>query len=107
MTDSKISQIITDPRRQKLLLGAVSLGGVIMDGLDGSIVNVALPPQIAADFNTDAGTIAWVIIAYLLMMAGLLLVFGKIADRGLMKKIFISGFIIFTLSSFICGISLI
>ncbi|GAB7016645.1 MFS transporter [Methanogenium cariaci] len=103
MTDSKISQIITDPRRQKLLLGAVSLG-VIMDGLDGSIVNVALP-QIAADFNTDAGTIAWVIIAYLLMMAGLLLVFGKIADRGLMKKIFISGFIIFTLSSFICGIS--
>lgn len=98
-----MSRIITDPRRQKLLLGAVSLG-VIMDGLDGSIVNIALP-QIATDFNTDAGTIAWVIIAYLLMMAGLLLVFGKIADRGLMKKIFIGGFVIFTLSSFICGIS--
>ena len=98
-----MSRIITDPRRQKLLLGAASLG-VIMDGIDGSIVNIALP-QIATDFNTDAGTIAWVIIAYLLMMAGLLLVFGKIADRGLMKKIFILGFVIFTLSSFICGIS--
>ncbi len=50
-------------------------------------------------------TIGWVIITYLLMMAGFLLLFGKIADRGLMKKIFIIGFIIFTLGSAACGIS--
>lgn len=98
-----MSCIITDPIRQKLLLGAVSLG-VVMDGVDGSIVNVALPTM-AAYFDTDTGTIAWVIITYLLMMAGLMLVFGKFADRGLAKKIFLLGFAIFTLASLACGVS--
>ena len=96
-----VSSIITDPFRQKLLLGAVALG-VIMDGIDGSIVNVALPAM-ATDFGTDAGTIAWVIITYLLMMAGLLLVFGCIAGRGFFKRLFLLGFAVFTLGSAACG----
>jgi EmrB/QacA subfamily drug resistance transporter len=75
-----------------------------MDGIDGSIVNVALPTM-AAYFDTDTGTIAWVIITYLLMMAGLLLVFGKLAGRGYGKKLFLLGFVIFTLSSAACGIA--
>jgi len=95
--------IITDPVQQKLLLGAVSLG-VVLDGVDGSIVNVALPTM-ATYFDTDTGTIAWVIITYLLMMAGLLLVFGKLADRGLAKKIFLLGLGIFTFASLACGIA--
>lgn len=98
-----MSSVITDPRRQKLLLGAVALG-VVMDGVDGAIVNVALPTM-AAYFATDTGTIAWVIITYLLMMAGLMLVFGKFAERGLAKKIFLLGFAIFTLASLACGLA--
>jgi EmrB/QacA subfamily drug resistance transporter len=98
-----VSSVITDPLRQKLLLAAIALG-VVMDGIDGSIVNVALPTM-AAYFDTDTGTIAWVIITYLLMMAGLLLVFGKLADRGYAKKLFLLGFVIFTLGSAACGIS--
>ena len=98
-----MSSIITDPFRQKLLLSAVALG-VVMDGIDGSIVNVALPTM-ATYFDTDTGTIAWVIITYLLMMAGLLLVFGKLADRGLAKRLFLLGFVIFTLGSAACGIA--
>ena len=98
-----MSTVITDPFRQKLLLSAVALG-VVMDGIDGSIVNVALPTM-ALYFGTDTGTIAWVIITYLLMMAGLLLVFGKLADRGLAKRLFLLGFVIFTLGSAACGIS--
>ena len=98
-----MSSIITDPFRQKLLLSAVALG-VVMDGIDGSIVNVALPTM-ATYFDTDTGTIAWVIITYLLMMAGLLLVFGKLADRGIAKKLFLLGFVIFTLGSAACGIA--
>ena len=93
--------IITDSRHQKLLLGAVALG-LLMDGLDGSIVNVALP-TIAAAFDTDAGTISWVIITYLLMMAGLILVFGNLADRGIMKRVFIGGLVLFTIGSAACG----
>ena len=96
-------EIITDPRHQRLLLGAAALG-IVMDGLDGSIVNVALP-TIAATFDTDTGTIAWVIITYLLMMAGLVLVMGSIADHGAMRKIFILGLALFTIGSAACGFS--
>jgi EmrB/QacA subfamily drug resistance transporter len=95
--------VITNPFRQKLLLFAVALG-VVMDGIDGSIVNVAIPTM-AANFATDTGTIAWVIITYLLIMAGLLLVFGKLADQGLAKNLFLLGFIVFTLGSAACGIA--
>jgi MFS family permease len=98
-----MSSIITDPFRQKLLLSAVALG-VVMDGIDGSIVNVALPTM-ATYFGTDTGTIAWVIITYLLMMAGLLLVFGKIAGRGFTKRLFLLGFVVFTLGSAACGVA--
>lgn len=98
-----MSSIITDPLRQKLLLGAIALG-VIMDGIDGSIVNVALPTM-AAYFHTDTGTIGWVVITYLLMMAGLLIVFGKLAGRGFAKQLFLLGFVIFTLGSAACGIA--
>ncbi|MFA5331915.1 MAG: MFS transporter [Methanoregula sp.] len=98
-----MTSIISNSKHQKLLLGAAALG-VVMDGLDGSIVNVALP-TIASAFDTDTGTVAWVIITYLLMMAGLVLVFGSIADRGIMKRIFILGLAIFTLGSAVCGFS--
>ncbi len=98
-----MSSIITDPVRQKLLLSAVALG-VVMDGIDGSIVNVALPTM-AMYFGTDTGTIAWVIVTYLLMMAGLLLVFGRLADRGIPKKLFLAGFVVFTIGSAACGLS--
>lgn len=98
-----MTTIITDPHRQKLLLGAIALG-VVMDGIDGSIVNVALPTM-ATYFNTDTGTIGWVVITYLLMMAGLLIVFGKLAGRGFAKKLFLVGFVVFTLGSAACGIS--
>lgn len=96
-------EIITDPLRQKLLLCAVLLG-VIVDGLDGSIVNVILPTM-AIDFGVDPGTISWVVVMYLLMLAGFILVFGKLADTGLLRKIFILGFIFFTIGSAVCGLS--
>jgi EmrB/QacA subfamily drug resistance transporter len=102
-TLSHVTAILTDSHRQKLLLGAIALG-VIMDGIDGSIVNVALPTM-AAYFDTDTGTIGWVVITYLLMMAGLLIVFGKLAGRGFAKKLFLLGFVIFTLGSAACGIA--
>jgi EmrB/QacA subfamily drug resistance transporter len=98
-----MSTVITDPVKQKLLLGAIGFG-VVMDGIDGSIVNVALPAM-ALYFDTDTGTIAWVIICYLLMMAGLLLVFGKFGERGFAKSLFLWGFVIFTIGSAACGIA--
>jgi EmrB/QacA subfamily drug resistance transporter len=40
-----------------------------------------------------------------MVLAGLILLFGRIADKGAVRKIFISGFAVFTLASFFCGIS--
>jgi len=98
-----MTAIILDPFRQKLLLVAVGIA-VFMDALDGSVVNIALP-VIAAEFGADTGTISWVSVAYLLTLAGLILIFGKLSDRGYVKILFILGFILFTLGSVVCGLS--
>ena len=98
-----MTEIITDPFRQKLLLIAVGIA-VFMDALDGSVVNIALP-VIAEEFGTDAGTISWVSVAYLVTVAGLILIFGRFADRGYVKIFFIIGFVLFSAGSVACGIS--
>lgn len=77
----------------------------LMDGLDGSIVNVALP-SMATDFNKDTGTIAWIAVSYFVMMAGLLITFARIAKNGAIKRIMLLGLIIFTISSLFCGVSI-
>lgn len=94
---------IADKRQSILLLIAISFAG-LMDGLDGSIVNIALP-IIASDFGVDTGTVSWIVITYLLMVAGTILIFGNIAARGHIKKTFVIGFAIFTLASAVCGFS--
>ena len=78
--------------------------GVLMDGIDGSIVNVALP-SIADSFGTDTSVVSWVTISYFLMLAGLLLPFGKIADAGHIRKVFLLGFAVFTIGSLACALS--
>ena len=98
-----MSIVITNPLHQKLLLAAAAIG-MLLDGLDGSIVNIILP-QISESFGIDTGTISWVIITYLLMMAGLILIFGKIAEHGFIRIIFLGGIFIFTLGSASCGFS--
>lgn len=90
-------------KQSLLLLIAVTLAA-LMDGLDGSIVNIALP-QIAAEFGADTGSVSWTVIVYLLMVAGTILIFGNIAGRGHVKKTLIAGFTIFTAASLVCGLS--
>lgn len=90
--------------RSSLLLLFVVAFIALMDGMDGSIINVALP-ALAVAMHTDTGTIAWVTVAYFMMIAGLILVFGKIASNGAIKKVMLSGLALFTVSSVLCGIS--
>lgn len=91
------------PKQSVLLLIAVVLAA-FMDGLDGSIINIALP-EIAKAFGSDAGSVSWTVIVYLLMVAGTILIFGNIASRGHVKKILVVGFAIFTAASALCGFS--
>jgi EmrB/QacA subfamily drug resistance transporter len=95
--------IIKDGKGQAFLLIAI-IFVVTMDGLDASIVNVALP-SIASALEIDTSTAGWVSMTYFMMMAGLLLAFGKLADRGIIKRVLIIGLIIFSVFSVACGLS--
>jgi EmrB/QacA subfamily drug resistance transporter len=92
----------TDQKGLNLLILSISLAA-FMSSLDGTIVNIALP-TISTAFNISSSTVSWVATIYLLVMAGCVLIFGKLSDGIGFKKIFLSGFVIFTLGSFFCGL---
>ncbi len=96
-------RVIQDRRGQWMLM-AVMAAAMFLDGMDGTIVNVVLP-EISDSFDTDAGTTSWVVTIYFLIMAGLILIFGKVADGGAIKRVFIGGMAVFTVSSLFCGLS--
>ncbi|MDR1690703.1 MAG: MFS transporter [Candidatus Methanoplasma sp.] len=91
-------------KRARAMMLLVIVFVALMDGLDGSIVNIALPTM-AENFGTDTGTIAWVSVVYLVMLAGLLITFARVAKNGLIKRVLVIGLILFTVSSLFCGIS--
>ena len=86
------------PDRKSILLVAVI--SAFLTPFTGSSINLALP-SIGTDFGADAVLLGWVATAYLLSSAVFLVPFGRIADIYGRKKVFLSGMIIFTLSSFL------
>jgi EmrB/QacA subfamily drug resistance transporter len=72
--------------------------------LDITIVNVALP-DIQKQTGASFDQLQWVVDAYSLALAGLLLAAGSLADRLGRRAVFVAGVGIFTLASFLCGIS--
>ena len=83
-------------RRWKTL-GVLSLSLVII-GLDTTILNVALP-TLQAEFDASASKLQWMVDSYLLVFAGLLLVFGTLGDRFGRKLALQAGVAIFGLAS--------
>jgi EmrB/QacA subfamily drug resistance transporter len=84
------------------VLGIVAIG-VFMATLDSSIVNISLP-KIGLSFHAPlSGALEWVIIGYLVVIASLLLILGRLADMAGRKLIWVLGLSIFTLSSTFCG----
>jgi len=72
--------------------------------LDITVVNVALP-DIQRELNASLSSLQWVVDAYSLMLAAALLTAGSLGDRLGRRRVFSLGFGIFTLASFLCGIS--
>ena len=66
----------------------------------GSAVNLALP-SIGKDLNANAISLGWVISSFILSSAIFLLPFGKLADIVGRKKVFTTGIILFTISTFL------
>jgi len=78
--------------------------GVFMLLLDITIVNVALP-QIQHGFRASLADLQWVIDAYALALAALLLTAGSIADLAGRRRVFAVGIVVFTLGSLLCGLA--
>jgi EmrB/QacA subfamily drug resistance transporter len=72
--------------------------------LDITVVNVALP-DIQRSLGASLSSLQWVVDAYSLTLAAFLLTAGSLADRIGRRRIFTIGFAIFTIASFLCGIS--
>jgi EmrB/QacA subfamily drug resistance transporter len=72
--------------------------------IDGTVVNVALP-ALQRSLGATLANDQWVIEAYELMLAALLLVGGAAGDRFGRRRVFLIGVIIFTIASAICGLA--
>src|SRR6516165_10333456 len=84
-------------------LAAVSLAA-FMTYLDNNIVNVAIP-TIQRSLHLSVSGLEWVVSSYLLTVAGLLLVGGRLADVYGRRRLFLLGLGVFTLSSLAAGLA--
>jgi len=80
----------------------VMMIGWAMSLLDISIVNISIP-ELQDEMSTDVGTVTWVINAYNLMFAVLLVSMGRLADQFGRKRFFIIGLTVFTIGSALCA----
>ena len=72
--------------------------------IDGSALNVALP-AIQTDLQANGAQLLWIINAYMLMLAALILVGGSLGDRLGRKKVFMAGIGLFGIASLACGLA--
>ncbi|MDD2626395.1 MAG: MFS transporter, partial [Candidatus Methanomethylophilus sp.] len=91
-------------RRHTGMMLTVVLFATLMDGLDGSIVTVAAP-DIGIAFGVDTATISWVAITYMMVLAGSLILFARIAANYGIRQILAVGLALFTVSSLLCAVS--
>jgi EmrB/QacA subfamily drug resistance transporter len=84
-------------------LGAVTFG-LFMVMLDNTVVNVALP-TIGRELSMSVSNLEWVVNAYTLTLAVLMLSGGALADRYGRRRFFVIGLVVFTSSSLACGLA--
>ncbi|KOU74584.1 major facilitator transporter [Streptomyces sp. MMG1533] len=93
---------LASPQGKWILLTTVL--GSSMAMLDSTVVNVALP-RIGRDLDADLAALQWTVNAYMLTLAGLILLGGSLGDRFGRRKVFVIGVIWFAAASLLCGIA--
>src|SRR5246500_5905795 len=91
-------------RGRRLLVLGICCFSLLMVGLDTTIVNVALP-SIRNDLHATVSGLQWVIDAYTLVVASLLMLAGSTADRIGRKRTLRAGLVVFSLGSLLCGLA--
>ncbi|MGE4427275.1 MAG: MFS transporter [Solirubrobacteraceae bacterium] len=93
-----------DQRQQRLVVLA-TIGVAFMAGLDLFVVNVAFG-DISTDFDgASTADLSWVLNAYAVVYAALLVPFGRLADRHGSRGIFLAGVVVFVAASLACAFS--
>jgi EmrB/QacA subfamily drug resistance transporter len=90
-------------RRRQLIL-AICCMSLFIVAIDNTIVNVALP-SIQHDLHAPVSGLQWIIDAYTLVLASLLMLAGSTADRLGRRRIFQLGLVLFTLASALCSVA--
>ncbi|MCS6471205.1 MFS transporter [Burkholderia thailandensis] len=85
------------------IIPTVSAGFVITQ-LDVTIVNVALA-RIGIDLHASVAGLQWIVDAYTLAVAGLMLSAGALGDRFGARRLFAAGLALFAVASFVCGVA--
>jgi EmrB/QacA subfamily drug resistance transporter len=93
----------SDRRRRTLTLVACSLS-LFMVLMDSTVVNVALP-SIQHHFLATFSDLQWIVDAYVLVLASLLLFSGSLGDRIGRRRVFLTGLVIFCMGSLLCSLS--
>jgi EmrB/QacA subfamily drug resistance transporter len=84
---------------------SIVAAGVLMSNLDAFVVNVALP-QIGLHFHQSSlGPVSWILNAYAVVFAALLVPAGNLADRFGAKHVYMAGTALFTMSSLACSLA--
>ncbi|MEU7835354.1 MFS transporter [Nonomuraea sp. NPDC049129] len=91
-------------RRRRLLILAICCLSLFIVGLDNTIVNVALP-AIQRDLHASVSGLQWIIVAYTVVLASLLMLSGSTADRFGRRRTFQTGLALFTLGSLLCSLA--
>jgi EmrB/QacA subfamily drug resistance transporter len=91
------------PRRRTAALIAVACA-FVMDLLDTTIVNVAIP-SIGKDLGAGTAALEWIVAGYIVAFAVLLIVGGRLGDSHGYRRLFLAGIALFTLTSALCGLA--
>ena len=97
------ARIFAEENKKWWTLAAVAFG-LFMIMLDNTVVNVALP-SIERDLHISISELEWIVTAYALVFASLMITGGKLADMFGRRRLFVVGLVIFTLSSLACGLA--
>ncbi len=91
-------------RRRRLLILAICCSSLFIAGVDATIVNVGLP-SIQRDLHAPVSGLQWVVDAYTLVIASLLILSGSVADRFGRRRVFQTGLAAFTVGSLLCSLA--
>lgn len=98
--DNSTTSCGSDPRRW-WVLGALS-AVLVLVGLDLTVLNVAIP-LIATDLGATIGELQWVVNAYTVVLAALLLPVGRLGDRFGRRRLLLAGLAVFGIASVLCA----